>query len=58
MKSLELKVNELMKYQKAGIPKYWKYSPWTENWKCIEKKKKFHTKDIATDTSEIDLESR
>jgi hypothetical protein len=47
-----------MKYQKAGIPKYWKYSPWTENWKCIEKKKKFHTSDMATDTSEIDLESR
>lgn len=33
-----------MKYQNAGKPKYWVYSPWMQSMKWNIKKKKFHTK--------------
>ena len=46
MNKRDSKVKLLMKYQKAGRPRYCMNSPspWIENWKLMAKKKKFQIK--------------
>jgi len=55
MNSLDSNVKLLMKYQKAGKPKYCinSPSPWIENWKLTAKKKKFQIKLTPIDIGEI-----
>jgi len=57
MNSLLSKVNDEMKYQNAGRPKYCKYSPWMLNWKWIVKKKKFQIRFWDSVTNESDCAS-
>lgn len=52
MKSLDSKVKLLMKYQKAGRPKYCMYSPQMLSWKWTVKKKKFQTRFIPMENKD------